>query len=407
MARATLQEMSRYPWMTEAGAPSVLPDAAAAPANWNSGVPSLLPNFNNTTVPQMSYDNPASGQMDTFTRKVDTSGMATGSDWNYRAPTQPKGDPRSIINPFLSQTYSPQWLDSVIAALNQGGVSAKRATRAGGVMSDDKVDLGGGRILDLIQDVGGANKLQYIDESEGGGSPTNGVAGQMFDDPATQMFQSLILDRIDKLLNSVQRPDDDRYRTAALSRVDELMKDPYSQADEQALITRMRDPLTQARDTRMQESRERLGARNIGPTSGLFEEQVYNAPNRDYERALAGGTSDLAVQGIQEKQRRRDSALNILTNLVGLGRDSRQEDEGRAREVLTTGAILPDLSERRLQLMLQSLGLSNSQTGSLMSSLLQLQGLNQNQSQFDDAQSAQNAEFWGSMIARLATVLGG
>lgn len=405
MARADLSPLDRYPWLKQAGAPSVLPDAT--PENWNSGVPSLLPNFDKTTVPEMSYANPATGQNDTFTRKIDTSGLPTRSDWDYRMPAQAKGDPRSIVNPFLSQTYSPHWLDDVIAALNQGGVTSKRATRAGGVLSDDKVDIGNGRILDLIGDVGGANTLQYIDESEGGGSPTSGVAGQMFDDPATQMFQSLILDRIDKLLNSVNRPDDDRYRTAALSRVDELMKDPYSQADEQALITRMRDPLTQARDARMSAAKERLGARNIGPSSGLFEEQVYNAPNRDYERALAGGTNDLAVQGIQEKQRRLDTALNTLGQLVGLGKDQRGEDEGRAREALTTGAILPDLSERRLQLMLQSLGLSNSQTGSLMSSLLQLSGQQQNQSQFDAAQKQQQAEFWGSMIARLATVLGG
>lgn len=240
----------------------------------------------------------------------------------------------------------------------------------------------------------------------GSGTPKNsytgGVGSQMFTDPATKMFQSQILDRLDALMKGVKRPDDDRYRAAALGRVDELTKQaPYTAAEEQALITQMREPLTQARDTRQTLMKEIMGGRNIGPTSGLFMDQVYNTPERDYERALAGGTNDLAVRAVDERQKRKTEAIDILANLVGLGKDERGEDEGRAREVLTTGAILPELSERRLKLLMETMGMGSGDTGSLMSTLTNLMSNNQQQSNFQAGQSQNNAAQWGQILGML------
>lgn len=232
-------------------------------------------------------------------------------------------------------------------------------------------------------------------------SPTNGVADQMFDDPATKMFQSMVLKRIDDLMQAVKRPDDDAYRKAALSRVDQLHEAPYSAGEEQALITRMREPLTQARDARMAFNKEQMGGRNILPSSGLFQDQVYNTPERDYERALAGGTNDLAVRAIDEKSNRNNQALDILSNLVGLDQGHRNEDQGRARESLTTGAILPDLTERRLQLLMQSLGLSESAMPSLLSTMTNLNAQNQNASQFAAGQRNDNAAAIGNLLGFL------
>jgi hypothetical protein len=238
----------------------------------------------------------------------------------------------------------------------------------------------------------------------GGDAPslTAGVGDQLFTDPATQMFQQMVLNRIDQLLQSVNRPEVQQYRDAALKRVDELTNQPaYTPADEAALITQMREPLTQARDARISFNKEQMGGRNIGPSSGLFQDQVYNTPERDYERALGTGTNDLAVRGIQETQARKQQALDILANLVGLGSNVRAEDNAQADKALTTGAILPDLTAQRLQLLMQTLGMSTSQIPSLLSTLTSLNGQNIGQQQFQAGQQQMSAQQWGALIGQL------
>lgn len=222
-----------------------------------------------------------------------------------------------------------------------------------------------------------------------------------FTDPSTQTFQALIMRRLQDLLESVQRGDNDRYRNTALERVEELMRPVYSGAEEDALITRMREPLTQARDARQSQMKEIMGARNMLPTSGVYLDQVYNTPERDYERNLAQGTNELAVRAIDERQRRRTAALDTLAQLVGLGADERREDEGRERELITTGAILPEMTERRLRLLMEANGVPQSQMGSLTNSLMQLWNNQQSQANFQAGQSQMNAQQWGQLIAML------
>jgi hypothetical protein len=354
---------------------------------------------------------------DAYNQTLDRMGWWTGTP-TYHAPASSQTQqPRSTGGP-QGGNYQ-QWFNSLIAGkpansqsllslesdLGQYGIKVLR--NAQGIAG--KIQLPDGSIVDVGGKFSsgdpGRMKWQWLTGSGGrtiGNSHTAGVSGQMFDDPATKMFQDQILDRLDALMKGVNRPDDDRYRAAALARADELTKQPpYTAAEEQALITRMREPLTQARDTRQDMMKEIMGGRNIGPSSGLFLDQVYNTPERDYERALAGGTNDLAVRAIDERQDRKDQAMSILSNLVGLGRDTRNEDEGRAREVLTTGAILPELSERRLQLLMQTLGMGSGDTSSLMGTLTNLMQMNQNQSNFNAGQSQNNAATWGSLLGYL------
>lgn len=113
-------------------------------------------------------------------RSVDPARLAEATRRGGVVGTSQPGtpaDPRSVIAPWLSQPYSATWLDDVIADLNAQGIAAKRASRAGGRLSDDKIQLADGRIIDLIGDVGGANRLQYLDESERGGTPLGQLSG--------------------------------------------------------------------------------------------------------------------------------------------------------------------------------------------------------------------------------------
>lgn len=255
-----------------------------------------------------------------------------------------------------------------------------------------------GRMGNLVDTGGGGGGYQLVNPGARGSQID---PSQMFTDPATQQFQSMILDRINNLYQAVQRPDDSRYRDAALARVDELMKDPYTSEQEAAIRARMMAPLTQARDARIRDARERMAARNIGPSSGLFEQQVYNQPELDYERSLAGATNDIATSAIAEKENRRAQALSLLSSLVGLGSSNRSEDQARADTLLTTGAILPDMSERRLNQLMQVYGTSTATMPTLVSTLTNIMGLNQRTSEFNSANDANNAAMWGQVFGYL------
>lgn len=81
-------------------------------------------------------------------------------------------DVKSLVDYY--QKSNPINLEGLITFLNSNGIQAKRATRAGGANSDDKIIVDG-KTYDLIRDVGGAGaSWQFIDESMGGGDSQGG-----------------------------------------------------------------------------------------------------------------------------------------------------------------------------------------------------------------------------------------
>lgn len=96
-------------------------------------------------------------------------GQATGGF----SPTDPRVS--EVLN-RVTQGLAPtaENLPTVIKALNDAGIKATRATHAGGVASDDFINIGDSGGLDVIQNVGSPNaKWQQLP----GGASAGGVGG--------------------------------------------------------------------------------------------------------------------------------------------------------------------------------------------------------------------------------------
>lgn len=110
-----------------------------------------------------------------------------GVDPGYDGSPSPAGpqatsatDPRvqSVINK-VTQGLAPtaENLPVVIKALNDAGIKATRATHAGGVASDDFINIGDSGGLDVIQNVGSPNaKWQQL---VGGGATSGGAPSSL------------------------------------------------------------------------------------------------------------------------------------------------------------------------------------------------------------------------------------
>lgn len=240
-----------------------------------------------------------------------------------------------------------------------------------------------------------------VTQGTGGGlSGTPGPNPGGYDDPSSMLFLNEVMNR----LNQLKQPQDttvlDKLRQMALDRVDSLNGAPYTAGEENALVTQMRDPLTLARDTAKKQKAEDLARRGIGPSSGLYASEMGKI-DQAYERGMAQGTNQLAVNAVTEKQRRADEQLSILMNLLGTTNTQQDRTDQRAREVLQTAEVFPNFDEKRLQDLLGASNDGASNPGSLLSSIMQLGNLNLNAQNTANANSQASASTWGQILGYL------
>lgn len=221
-----------------------------------------------------------------------------------------------------------------------------------------------------------------------------------YDDPSSMLFLNEVMNR----LNQLKQPQDttllDKLRAMALARVDSLNGAPYTAGEENALVTQMRDPLTLARDTAKKQKADDLARRGIGPSSGLYASEMGKI-DQAYERGMAQGTNQLAVNAVTEKQRRADEQLSILMNLLGTTNTQQDRANQQAREVLQTAEVFPNFDEKRLQDLLGASNDGASNPGSLLSSIMQLGNLNLNAQNTANANSQASASTWGQILGYL------
>lgn len=223
----------------------------------------------------------------------------------------------------------------------------------------------------------------------GSGMPATGATGTGYGDPNADLFANEVLSRLQSLHTPQTDPFRDMLQKAGLDRVDSLNGAPYTAGEDAALRAQYMDPLAQARDAEMTRRKEELGQRGYLPSSGLFQQQM-NDISQGYQSAVGKSSNDLAVRAIDEKQRRSQEQLQILSNLLGVSTDAQAATDARGREAVTTANLLPAMDERRLGQMLSASNTSQDQ-GSLMSTLTSLMQMNQQNSQFNANQQQQNA----------------
>ncbi len=244
--------------------------------------------------------------------------------------------------------------------------------------------------LDLREDAPG----QWSAHQEGPSGSAGGGYGAG-DGSSNELYVNEIMNRLQALHQPVQDPLQPLYQLMALQRVQNLNGAPYTAGEDAALTAHYMDPLTQARDAALGRNKEQAGARGFLPTSGLSQ-SLNQGVERDYEKAVAGGANDLAVQAVNEKQRRQDEQLTILSQLLTQNQGARGEDNARAQELLATAGLLPGIDQQSLNALLAA---SNDNSAGNASQLLNyIASLTQNNTLRTDVNGQNTSYLLGQLV---------
>lgn len=219
-------------------------------------------------------------------------------------------------------------------------------------------------------------------------------------DPNASLLINTILSRLQQLQKPVDTTAQDAYAKQALDRVQQLSGAPFTDPQSQALITKMRDPLTQARDQAKQQAAEQLSRRGIGPTSGVFVDTMSKI-DQAYERGIASGTNSLAVKGIDQQTQNAMQQLQILNSIVEMNRATQNQQEGLSSQLVPTAASLTNFDSSRLDQLLRASGSAGGDPTSLISALTGLGGLGIQQQGLNNSANSANAYALAQMVYAL------
>lgn len=391
----------------------------------------LVPDYEQSALlPKTSLTTSPFTPTSTFEQNV----LATGGPFQRTNPGEPGAvrTPTPDTNPWAGKsaediirsffgTHKAESasLDAILQALTQGGHSGfSRATRAGGVPSDDKIQgpLG---MLDLIRDVGGPGaSWQWLLESAGGGGggtsggggmDASGIASLLsssFSDPDTRRLLDFINQRLGALTAPVpsgsfdaftstardlatrlrepwQNPHSQQTTDTLMRILSEVSGDPFTSGEWAALRANASDELTKSRDQDIRTTIARMAALGHGKGSGTIAESLRDVES-GYQSNRAANDRALQIAAIEQKNRNRDTAATVsqilrqipmedqrfgetrestavamLNAIVQAEAQRRAETEGRMSTATTLMGVPVQLGDQRLQQALQVLGLTN------------------------------------------------
>ncbi len=322
--------------------------------------------------------------------------------------TTPTGSP----NGLTPQQFITQWQQSHSASEGIGPLAeAIRAAGYGNVgrymygatPSNNELTIDGSKFKVLGGEDNPNTAYWYTGGNDSGGAPggsyaaTGGNPGG-YTDPSSMLYLNQVLQR----LGQVQQPQDssilDLLKSLALKRVDALNAPPYTAADEAALITKYRDPLTQARDAAYQRNRETASMKGFLPSSGLLR-HMDTETNKGYEQGIAQGANQMAVNAIARKESNAQQQLAILSNLLSVNNNSVDRSNAMADQAVNLAKLFPDFDTQRLNTLLGA----SSDTGasSALNSLLALGHLNSNTLNDNNANAQANSAAWAKLLAQI------
>jgi hypothetical protein len=212
----------------------------------------------------------------------------------------------------------------------------------------DKIRLPDGRVVDAVLAAGaGGQGAQWL---EGGGP-----GGNVFDDPATTEWESLLRQLVERL-NTPQPGMTDSQRDL--------------------LQTQSLDPLERQRQAMRQQTTERLASRGITGGSGVLEGALQDV-DKQFNQLRTGTQANFAIDQVN----REDARF--------------QGNEQRATNALNLFQRIPELADRRLSAAQGSLQQTNP-----LSILQLLQQGNQYQQGQNNYNTQQQQAFWAD-LARL------
>ena len=264
-------------------------------------------------------------------------------------------------NPWDEYAFRSGWLgsggrtvDDLQRYIESGGYG-QHVSRVGS--KGDKIRLPNGQIVDAVLAAGeGGRGAQWLTDDGGGFDQVRaGGAGNVFDDPATTEWETLLRQLVERL-NQPQPTMSDSQRDL--------------------LQTQSLDPLERQRQAQRQQTTERLAARGITGGSGVLEQALQDV-DKQFNQLRTGTQAGFAIDQVNREDQRF------------------QGNEQRATNALNLFQRIPELADRRLGMAQNSL----QQTNPYQLLQLQQQGNQYAQGQQNYNQQQQQA-FW-NVLARL------
>ena len=301
------------------------------------------------------------------------------------------GSADAIIRQW-QQTHSPsEGLTGLIAELQRQGVNAS-PFMYGETPSGNEISLNGQQYKVLT-----GNNQSWWDPSMG-----EGVGGNVFSDPATAGWESLLRSMTERLNTPQQTPGYDNLVQYLNQYMQTLQGPAYTPGQSELIQTQALDPMTQTRDAQRQDILRQASARGLNPTSGPIQQQLQDL-ERNYGRARTQVQSGFATNAIGLEKSQQAQAAQVGQMLQALEQGQLTGNEDRAMQAVSLMGQIPALADSRLGAANQTLSATNAPLATILSYILNQQGQGQQQRQFD---AQQNAAYWKQIGDLLGGIFG-
>jgi hypothetical protein len=280
-------------------------------------------------------------------------------------------------------------INGLLAAYQQAGINATRATHAGGTLpSDDKIVLPDGSVIDLISDVGGPGAAWQWAPDVGGGSDTSGLDmssllstfGSSYTDPDTANLLSYIkgavaqltgpqntsaynnyLSQAQSIASSLQNPYVNPEQQQTLDTLNSVLSQvtgaPFTDDQSRALFAEASDALTKQRDSDVRNTVAQMAALGQGKGSGTIQAALRDVQDQ-YQQNLAANNRAITIAGIQQGNTNRQLATQISQLLNSIPLQTQQVNDQRSSTAAQILGQIASAEEQQNQDALQRQGLA-------------------------------------------------
>ncbi len=333
----------------------------------------------------------------------DPAGGGTGPQGGSTAPQAPSGLSGRTMDDGQIASYVAQWASMAGAdpsLSNDPGYWVRRIKETGGLGSDN-LQYWQNASVGPTAFFNNPNRETSSQATPTSYTPSYAATGGNpggYTDPSAQLYLQQVLQR----LNQVQQPQDnsiyDLLKSLATQQATKLQQAPYTPADDAALITQYRQPLTQARDAAKQQAALDLSRRGFTPTSGVYQDRMRQI-DQAYEGGIAQGANQMGVNAVALKNANANQALQILSSLSSANNTQIDRSNVMSDQAVALAKMFPDFDAQRLNQLLTASG--DTSSSSALSSLMSLGNLNAGVINTNNLNDQANAAAWGKLIAGL------
>lgn len=189
----------------------------------------------------------------------------------------------------------------------------------------------------------------YNDTPAGGGAGGGAYAGtNVFSDPATANFEQLLNSMISRF-NTPQTPPGYQQAIDQMNTYLTQLNGPvYTPQQMDLMQTQAWDPMQQQHDAAKQQLMQRLGARGIAPTSGVFQSAMEDL-DRQFQQAHTQTQANFSNQAIGLQRQNQAQAAQLAPAISNFQQAQTGWQDQRALQAESLAALIPAMAQQRLQ----------------------------------------------------------